>query len=140
MVPYWEDVLGPELLAGLTPFVVAHGNSIRAMTKFLKHISDYDIVDLDIPTGWPRIVTLDDRLTLSRVATSVTPGGRCSGSGGGRSSGTGHPEVTAGAAAPDSVCRSREPSGREVAPGRDLAGTRPPCGEKPPGPARKSTY
>jgi 2,3-bisphosphoglycerate-dependent phosphoglycerate mutase len=64
MVPYWEDVLGPELLAGLTPFVVAHGNSIRAMTKFLEHISDDDIVDVDIPTGWPRIVTLDDRLNF----------------------------------------------------------------------------
>ena len=62
MVPYWEDVLGPELLAGITPFVVAHGNSIRALTKFLEHISDDDIVDLDIPTGWPRIITLDDRL------------------------------------------------------------------------------
>jgi 2,3-bisphosphoglycerate-dependent phosphoglycerate mutase len=64
MVPYWEDVLGPELLAGITPFVVAHGNSIRAMTMFLEHISEDDIVDLDIPTGWPRIITLDDQLNF----------------------------------------------------------------------------
>ncbi len=64
MVPYWEDVLGPELRAGLTPFVVAHGNSIRAMTKFLEHISDDDIVGVDIPTGWPRIITLDDQLNF----------------------------------------------------------------------------
>jgi 2,3-bisphosphoglycerate-dependent phosphoglycerate mutase len=64
VVPYWEDVLGPELLAGITPFVVAHGNSIRALTKFLEHISDDDIVDLDIPTGWPRIITLDHQLNF----------------------------------------------------------------------------
>jgi 2,3-bisphosphoglycerate-dependent phosphoglycerate mutase len=64
MVPYWEDALGPELLRGLTPFVVAHGNSIRAMTMFLEHISEDDIVDLEIPTGWPRVVTLDDRLNF----------------------------------------------------------------------------
>jgi 2,3-bisphosphoglycerate-dependent phosphoglycerate mutase len=64
MVPYWEDVLGPELLAGVTPFVVAHGNSIRALTMFLEHISEDDIVDREIPTGWPRVITLDDRLAF----------------------------------------------------------------------------
>ena len=64
MVPYWEDVLGPELLAGITPFVVAHGNSIRALTMFLEHISEDDIVDLEIPTGWPRVITLDERLNF----------------------------------------------------------------------------
>ncbi len=62
VVPYWEDVLGPELLRGVTPFVVAHGNSIRAFTMFLEHISEDDIVGLDIPTGYPRVITLDDNL------------------------------------------------------------------------------
>jgi 2,3-bisphosphoglycerate-dependent phosphoglycerate mutase len=62
MVPYWEDALGPELLAGRTPLVVAHGNSIRALWKFVEHISDDDIVDLEVPTGWPRVVSFDDRL------------------------------------------------------------------------------
>ena len=62
VVPYWEDVLGPELLRGVTPFVVAHGNSIRAFTMFLEHISEDDIVGLDIPTGYPRVITLDDKL------------------------------------------------------------------------------
>jgi len=62
VVPYWEDVLGPALMAGTTPFVVAHGNSIRAFTMFLEHISEADIVDLEIPTGWPRVITLDRRL------------------------------------------------------------------------------
>ena len=64
VVPYWEDVLGPELLSGITPFVVAHGNSIRAFTMFLEHISEDDIVGLDIPTGYPRIITLDERLNF----------------------------------------------------------------------------
>ncbi len=62
MVPYWEDVLGPELLKGGTPLVVAHGNSLRALFKFLEQISDDDIVGLEIPTGWPRIVVLDGQL------------------------------------------------------------------------------
>jgi 2,3-bisphosphoglycerate-dependent phosphoglycerate mutase len=62
MLPYWEDSLGPELLAGITPFVVAHGNSIRALFMFLEHISEDDIVALEVPTGWPRVLTFDDRL------------------------------------------------------------------------------
>jgi 2,3-bisphosphoglycerate-dependent phosphoglycerate mutase len=62
VVPYWEDVLGPELLAGGTPLVVAHGNSIRALFKFLEGISDDDIAGLEVPTGWPRVITLDSRL------------------------------------------------------------------------------
>ncbi len=64
VVPYWEDVIGPELLNGVTPFVVAHGNSIRAFTMFLEHISEDDIVGVDIPTGFPRVITLDDKLNF----------------------------------------------------------------------------
>lgn len=62
VVPYWEDAIGPELLAGVTPFVVAHGNSIRALCMFLEHISEDDIVELEIPTGWPRVVAFDEQL------------------------------------------------------------------------------
>jgi 2,3-bisphosphoglycerate-dependent phosphoglycerate mutase len=65
VVPYWEDVLGPELLRGDTAFVVAHGNSIRALTMFLEHISEDEIVGLEIPTGWPRIIELNDRLEFT---------------------------------------------------------------------------
>jgi 2,3-bisphosphoglycerate-dependent phosphoglycerate mutase len=64
VVPYWEDVIAPELLEGITPFVVAHGNSIRAFTMFLEHISEDDIVGVEIPTGWPRIITLDEKLNF----------------------------------------------------------------------------
>ena len=65
LLPYWEDVIGPELLAGRTVFVVAHGNSLRALAKFLEHISDEDIVDLNIPTGFPRIYELDRSLEVT---------------------------------------------------------------------------
>ena len=62
MTPYWEDGIGPELLAGRTPLVGAHGNSIRALWKFVEGISEDDIVGLEVPTGWPRVVSFDDRL------------------------------------------------------------------------------
>ena len=62
VVPYWEDAIGPALMAGRTPLIVAHGNSIRALWKYLEGISDDDIVELEVPTGWPRVVQLDDRL------------------------------------------------------------------------------
>jgi len=64
LMPYWEDVIAPELIAGRTVLVVAHGNSLRSLVKQLEHISDADIVDLDIPTGFPRVYDLDDRLEV----------------------------------------------------------------------------
>ncbi|HXY43856.1 MAG TPA: 2,3-diphosphoglycerate-dependent phosphoglycerate mutase [Acidimicrobiales bacterium] len=60
--PYWEDAIGVELLEGRTVLVVAHGNSLRALAKELEGISDADIVDVNIPTGFPRVYDLDDRL------------------------------------------------------------------------------
>jgi 2,3-bisphosphoglycerate-dependent phosphoglycerate mutase len=60
VLPYWHDAIVPELRAGLSPLVVAHGNSLRALVKHLEHISDEDIADLNIPTGVPRRYELDD--------------------------------------------------------------------------------
>jgi 2,3-bisphosphoglycerate-dependent phosphoglycerate mutase len=60
MLPYWHDVIVPDLLAGRLPLVVAHGNSIRALAKHLDGISDEAIVDLNIPTGLPLVYDLDD--------------------------------------------------------------------------------
>jgi 2,3-bisphosphoglycerate-dependent phosphoglycerate mutase len=60
VLPYWHDAIVPELRAGLTPLVVAHGNSLRALVKHLEHISDGDIAELNIPTGVPRLYELDD--------------------------------------------------------------------------------
>jgi 2,3-bisphosphoglycerate-dependent phosphoglycerate mutase len=60
VLPYWHDAIVPELRAGLSPLVVAHGNSLRALVKHLEHISDEDIAGLNIPTGVPRRYVLDD--------------------------------------------------------------------------------
>src|SRR5215475_3530394 len=70
MLPYWHDVLVPDLAAGRTPLVVAHGNSLRALVKHLDGISDAEIAELNIPTGMPLVYELDDRFR------PVTPGGR----------------------------------------------------------------
>ncbi len=61
MLPYWYDVVVPDLAAGRTPLIVAHGNSLRALVKHLDHISDADIAALNIPTGLPLVYEFDDR-------------------------------------------------------------------------------
>ena len=60
--PYWDDVLAPDLLAGQTVLVAAHGNSLRALVKELDGISSEDIVELNIPTGEPLVYDLGDDL------------------------------------------------------------------------------
>ncbi|MBI2709885.1 MAG: 2,3-diphosphoglycerate-dependent phosphoglycerate mutase [Actinobacteria bacterium] len=60
MLPYWFDAIVPDLSAGLTTLVVAHGNSLRALVKHLDAISDSDIAGVDIPTGVPLVYDLDD--------------------------------------------------------------------------------
>jgi 2,3-bisphosphoglycerate-dependent phosphoglycerate mutase len=55
MLPYWYDVVAPDLIAGRTVLVAAHGNSLRALIKHLDRISDSDITGLEIPTGVPMV-------------------------------------------------------------------------------------
>jgi 2,3-bisphosphoglycerate-dependent phosphoglycerate mutase len=55
VLPYWERCILPELVAGKTVLISAHGNSLRALVKHLSGISDDDITDLEIPTGKPII-------------------------------------------------------------------------------------
>lgn len=62
MMPYWEEAIAPDLRAGLTPLVVAHGNSLRALVKRLDGISDDEIVAVNIPTGIPLVYELDEEL------------------------------------------------------------------------------
>ena len=69
MLPYWENEILPDLRAGKTVLVAAHGNSLRALVKHLDGISDEDIAGLNIPTGIPLVYRLDDDFT------AVTPGG-----------------------------------------------------------------
>jgi len=61
MLPYWYDGIVPDLAAGQTVLVVAHGNSLRALVKHLDHIGDAEIAELNIPTGMPLIYEFDAR-------------------------------------------------------------------------------
>jgi len=64
MLPYWFDRIAPNLLAGRNVLVVAHGNSLRALVKYLEHVSDDDIADLNIPTGVPKMYTFNSDLQI----------------------------------------------------------------------------
>ena len=61
-VPYWQDVIAPSIKAGKKVVIAAHGNSLRALVKYLDGISDQEIVELNIPTGIPLVYELDDKL------------------------------------------------------------------------------
>lgn len=60
VVPYWEGTIVPELRAKKKVIIVAHGNSLRALVKYLDHISDDEIMAVEIPTGKPLVYELDD--------------------------------------------------------------------------------
>ncbi len=62
-LPYWEAEIVPDLQAGRTVLVAAHGNSLRALVKHLDNISDDDIAGLNIPTGMPLLYELGEDLT-----------------------------------------------------------------------------
>jgi 2,3-bisphosphoglycerate-dependent phosphoglycerate mutase len=62
VLPYWDMAIVPELKAGKTVLISAHGNSLRALVKHLSGISDADITGLEIPTGQPIVYDLDDDL------------------------------------------------------------------------------
>jgi len=62
VLPYWNDVIAPAVRASRRVLVAAHGNSLRALVKHLDHVSDADIVGLNIPTGVPLLYELDAQL------------------------------------------------------------------------------
>jgi 2,3-bisphosphoglycerate-dependent phosphoglycerate mutase len=59
MLPYWFDRIVPDLLRHECVLVSAHGNSLRALVKHLDGLTEQQVVDLDIPTGVPRVYELD---------------------------------------------------------------------------------
>ena len=61
-LPYWTDSIAPAVKAGRRVIIAAHGNSIRALIKYLDDVSDQDIVGLNIPTGTPLVYELDAAL------------------------------------------------------------------------------
>ncbi len=62
VLPFWNDAIAPAIKAGKRVVVAAHGNSIRAMVKYLDNVSDSDIVGLNIPNGTPLVYELDANL------------------------------------------------------------------------------
>jgi 2,3-bisphosphoglycerate-dependent phosphoglycerate mutase len=61
-IPYWLDTIAPAIRRGQRVLITAHGNSLRALVKYLDDIPDADIVELNIPTGIPLVYDLDDDL------------------------------------------------------------------------------
>ncbi|MCH4250040.1 MAG: phosphoglyceromutase [Microbacteriaceae bacterium] len=62
LLPYWQDAIVPDLRAGRTVLVTAHGNSLRALVKHLDGLSEEEIVGINIPTGMPLVYRLDAML------------------------------------------------------------------------------
>ncbi|HEX8011348.1 MAG TPA: 2,3-diphosphoglycerate-dependent phosphoglycerate mutase [Casimicrobiaceae bacterium] len=65
-LPYWHEAIAPSVSAGQKAIVVAHGNSLRALVKYLDNVGDAEIVGLNIPTGIPLVYELADDLTPLR--------------------------------------------------------------------------
>ena len=61
-LPFWHESIAPSIQSGKRVLIVAHGNSLRALVKYLDHISDENIVRVNIPTGVPLIYELDNQL------------------------------------------------------------------------------
>ena len=66
VVPFWHDSIAPSIRTGRTVMIAAHGNSLRALVKYLDGIPDLEISTLNIPTGFPLVYELDDDLVASR--------------------------------------------------------------------------
>ena len=73
MLPYWQSDIIPDLQAGKTVLVTAHGNSLRALVKHLDGISDEDIAELNIPTGIPLVYELDDDFMPTKPGEYLDP-------------------------------------------------------------------
>jgi 2,3-bisphosphoglycerate-dependent phosphoglycerate mutase len=65
VLPYWHDVVAPQLLAGQNVLITAHGNSLRALVMHLEDVSTEDIAEFNIPTGAPRQYEFDSALRVT---------------------------------------------------------------------------
>jgi 2,3-bisphosphoglycerate-dependent phosphoglycerate mutase len=65
-LPYWHETIAPTIRDGKRVVIAAHGNSLRALVKYLDNVSEADIVELNIPTGIPLVYELDDTLKPKR--------------------------------------------------------------------------
>jgi len=79
-LPYWHDAIVPDLRAGMTVLVTAHGNSLRALVKYLDGLSEAEIVGLNIPTSIPLVYDLDEALRpVKKGGTYLDPQAAASG-------------------------------------------------------------
>ena len=65
VIPFWEDHIAPDLLDGKNVVIAAHGNSLRALTKYIENISDADIMNLEMATGDPVVYDFDEKLNVN---------------------------------------------------------------------------
>ncbi|UQS83148.1 2,3-diphosphoglycerate-dependent phosphoglycerate mutase [Bombilactobacillus thymidiniphilus] len=64
VIPFWQDKIAPKLIDNKNVIVAAHGNSLRALTKYIEDISDEDIMDVEMATGEPVVYDLDQQLNV----------------------------------------------------------------------------
>lgn len=62
VLPFWHDVVCPSIIDNKNVLIVAHGNSLRAIVKYLDNVSEKDIVNLNIPTSVPLVYEFDEKL------------------------------------------------------------------------------
>ena len=65
VIPFWADHIAPDLLDGKNVVIAAHGNSLRALTKYIENISDADIMNLEMATGEPVVYDFDEKLNVN---------------------------------------------------------------------------
>lgn len=65
-IPYYEQVIKPDMQEGKRVLIVAHGNSLRALVKYFEGLSDDEIIDVNIPTGIPLVYEFDENLGFSK--------------------------------------------------------------------------
>jgi 2,3-bisphosphoglycerate-dependent phosphoglycerate mutase len=73
-LPYWHETIAPAITSGQRVLITAHGNSLRALVKYLDDVPDAEIVELNIPTGIPLVYELDDNLRPIRHFYLGDPG------------------------------------------------------------------
>lgn len=64
VIPLWQDEIAPKLLDNKNVIIAAHGNSLRALSKYIENISDEDIMNLEMATGQPVVYDFDDKLNV----------------------------------------------------------------------------
>jgi 2,3-bisphosphoglycerate-dependent phosphoglycerate mutase len=73
VLPLWHNTIAPDIKSGRKVVIAAHGNSLRALVKYLDNISDADITELNIPTGVPLLYVLDKNLKPIAQPDAIAP-------------------------------------------------------------------